>query len=98
MKHILLIEDEADHADLIKRALAAATPPCKISHVENLAAARDLAARELPDLALVDYRLPDGSGDEFVGWAADRFPVILLTAFGTERTAGEAITSEKNTS
>ena len=91
MKHILLIEDETDHADLIQRALAEAVPPFKISLAENLAAARALAARELPDLALVDYRLPDGSGYEFVAWAADRFPVILLTAFGNERTAVEAI-------
>ena len=48
-------------------------------------------ADDPPDLALVDYRLPDGSGDEFVIWAADRFPVILLTAFGNERTAVEAM-------
>jgi PAS domain S-box-containing protein len=91
MRHILLIEDDRDHADLIQRALAGAPSPCRISHVENLAAGRTLAAQDLPDLALVDYRLPDGSGDEFVGWAADRFPVILLTAFGNERTAVEAI-------
>ena len=91
MKHILLIEDETDHADLIQRALANSPMPYKVSWAENLAAARMLAAQELPDLALVDYRLPDGSGYEFVGWAADRFPVILLTAFGNERTAVEAI-------
>ena len=91
MKHILIIEDERDHADLIQRALANAAPPYKISHAENLAAGRALAGQQLPDLALVDYRLPDGSGYEFVGWAADRFPVILLTAFGNERTAVEAI-------
>ena len=91
MKHILLIEDEGDHADLIQRALANAAPPYKISLAQNLAEARALATQNLPDLALVDYRLPDGSGYEFVGWAADRFPVILLTAFGNERTAVEAI-------
>jgi FixJ family two-component response regulator len=39
----------------------------------------------------VDYRLPDGSGNEFVSWSAERFPVILLTAFGNERAAVEAI-------
>jgi PAS domain S-box-containing protein len=91
MKHLLLIEDERDHADLIQRALADAAPPYRISHAETLAAGRALAEQSLPDLALVDYRLPDGSGDEFVGWAADRFPVILLTAFGDERIAVEAI-------
>ena len=91
MKHILLIEDESGHADLIQRALKNSVTPCRISHVETLAAGRTLAAGDLPDLALVDYRLPDGSGAEFVTWAADRFPVILLTAFGNERTAVEAI-------
>lgn len=91
MRHILLIEDERDHADLIRRMLANASPPCRISHVETLAAGRSLAEQDQPDLALVDYRLPDGSGDEFVAWTADRFPVILLTAFGNERTAVEAI-------
>ena len=91
MRHILLIEDERDHADLIRRSLSGSASPCRISHVENLAAGRELAANDLPDLAMVDYRLPDGSGDEFVAWAADRFPVILLTAFGNERTAVEAI-------
>ena len=85
MKHILLIEDERDHAILIQRALTNAAPPCKVSHVESLAAGRDMATTELPALALVDYRLPDGSGDEFVAWAAGRFPVILLTAFGNRR-------------
>jgi PAS domain S-box-containing protein len=44
-----------------------------------------------PDLALVDFRLPDGRGDEFVAWANGRFPVVLLTAFGNERSAVEAI-------
>ena len=91
MRHILLIEDEKDHADLIRRALDSALTPCRISHVETLAAGRLLAAQDLPDLALVDYRLPDGSGNEFVTWSAERFPVILLTAFGNERAAVEAI-------
>jgi DNA-binding response OmpR family regulator len=74
MRHILLIEDEKDHADLIRRALANATSPCRISHVETLSAGRALAEQDPPGLALVDYRLPDGSGDEFVRWSADRFP------------------------
>jgi PAS domain S-box-containing protein len=91
MRHILLIEDERDHAELIQRSLANAATPCRVSHVETLAAGREFAAREIPDLAMVDYRLPDGSGDEFVAWAGDRFPVILLTSFGNERTAVEAI-------
>ena len=57
MKHILLIEDETDHADLIQRALADIKKPYKVSWVENLAAARALAAQQLPDLAQVQLDL-----------------------------------------
>jgi PAS domain S-box-containing protein len=91
MRQILLIEDERDHADLIQRALANGATPTRVTHVETLAAGRQAVAQAPPDLALVDYRLPDGSGDEFVVWSAERFPVILLTAFGNERAAVEAI-------
>jgi PAS domain S-box-containing protein len=87
----LLIEDERDHADLIQRSLANGPLACRVTHVETLAAAREAAAANPPDLALVDYRLPDGSGNEFIGWSGERFPVILLTAFGNERAAVEAI-------
>lgn len=91
MTHILLIEDEHDHADLIRRALGGGLPACRISHVETLAAGRELVLQDPPQLALVDYRLPDGSGNEFIAWSEGRFPVILLTAFGNERNAVEAI-------
>jgi len=91
MKRILLIEDEADHAELIRRALQGPENYYEIMHARNLGAAREILAQSLPDLALVDYRLPDGRGDEFVAWAEGRFPVILLTAFGNERTAVESI-------
>jgi PAS domain S-box-containing protein len=91
MKRILLIEDESDHAELIGRALQNSRLECRVLHARNLGAAREALEVSLPDLALVDYRLPDGCGDEFVKWADGRFPVILLTAFGNERTAVETI-------
>ncbi|HEV2693900.1 MAG TPA: PAS domain S-box protein, partial [Verrucomicrobiae bacterium] len=91
MKRILLIEDEADHAELIGRALQASSSDYEILYARNLGIAREMVAQAMPDLALVDYRLPDGRGDEFVASASGRFPVILLTAFGNERTAVEAI-------
>ena len=91
MKHILLIEDENDHAELIRRALTSTQLECKVTHVRNLGAAQEMLAQFVPDLALVDYRLPDGCGDEFVAWAKGRFPVVLLTAFGNERAAVDAI-------
>jgi len=91
MNHILIIEDELTHVELIKRGLERSDMPPQISHAGTLAEAEKFIAARLPDLALVDYRLPDGHGDEFVATAAGRFPVILLTSFGSERLAVEAI-------
>ena len=88
-RHILVVEDETGHVELIQRGLVG--NPCRLSSVGCLEDARRFLEHTTPDLALVDYRLPDGQGDAVVMLAAGRFPVILLTAFGNERTAVEAI-------
>ena len=91
MKHILIVEDETDHAELLQRALAGAQEKFQVTCLGRLDDAQRFISQTLPDLALVDFRLPDGHGNLFVEAAAGRFPVILLTAFGNERTAVEAI-------
>ena len=91
MKRILLVEDEASHAELIRNALAADNRQFEVSTVPSLAAARQWLERANPDLALVDLRLPDGRGDTLVEWARGAYPVVLLTAYGSERTAVETI-------
>ena len=91
MKHILIVEDENDHAELLQRSLARAHEKYQVTCLGRLDDAQKFIADTLPDLALVDFRLPDGHGNLFVEAAAGRFPVILLTAFGNERTAVDAI-------
>ncbi len=91
MKHILIVEDETDHAELLQRALTRDAEKFRVTCLTRLDEAQQYIAETLPDLALVDFRLPDGQGNLFVEAAAGRFPVILLTAFGNERTAVDAI-------
>lgn len=91
MKHILIVEDETDHAELLQRALARADEKFLVTCLGRLDEAQRFIAETSPDLALVDFRLPDGHGNLFVESAAGRFPVILLTSFGNERTAVDAI-------
>jgi PAS domain S-box-containing protein len=91
MKHILIVEDETDHAELLSRALLRAEQKFQVTCLARLDEAQHFITHTLPDLALVDFRLPDGHGNAFVEAAAGRFPVILLTAFGNERTAVDAI-------
>jgi PAS domain S-box-containing protein len=49
--------------------------------------------RHAPDLVLTDYRLPDGCGSELVAMAAGSWPVIMMTAHGTEQVAVDVMKS-----
>lgn len=91
MKQILLVEDEGGHAELISRAFATPDAAYHLTVVPTLAEARSALTAGMPDLALVDNRLPDGWGSSFVEMANGAFPVVLLTAYGSERTAVDTI-------
>jgi signal transduction histidine kinase/DNA-binding response OmpR family regulator len=91
MTRILLVEDEPGHAELICRGLGRPADAFQVIVTGTLAEARRHLAREQPELILADYRLPDGRGDELVEVAGGAYPVVLLTAFGSERTAVETI-------
>lgn len=82
--HVLLVEDEALFARAVTRRLEKAG--FAVTAVDTLEeAARVLDARE-PDLMLLDMRLPDGSGLDFlaarVQEGARRVPVIAMSAYG----------------
>jgi len=91
--HILLVEDEEAHAELVRRAFLARDDAVNLTVVPNLAAARVQLARSLPSLAIVDLRLPDGDGIELLqnelGIAL--FPVVIMTSHGDEQIAVEAM-------
>lgn len=80
---IYYIEDEEDIAWGVREYLQK-----KGFHVEVLGTAGEAKAaleRKLPSLALVDWNLPDGSGDQLCRWVRGRWkelPVIFLTVRG----------------
>ena len=88
--YILLVEDEAAHRELITRALADGLHAVRSARTLSECHER-LAGDGLPRMAIVDYRLPDGSGSEIVTLAAGRFPVIIMTSFGSEQAAVDVI-------
>ncbi|MFQ5795413.1 MAG: PAS domain S-box protein [Candidatus Bipolaricaulia bacterium] len=97
-KQILLVEDEATHVDLIKRAFKSSSPGrWDVDVAETLADARErLATHQPPDLILLDYLLPDGAGLDLLGAnnkdnGQQTFPVVVLTSHGSEEVAVEAI-------
>ena len=92
---ILLVEDELSHAVLIERTLDNAGIKYSVVSVDTIEKARAHLRHATPDLMLCDFLLPDGSGEDLLPGsieAAD-FPVILMTSYGDEGIAVNALKS-----
>ena len=81
---VLVVDDEELFARAVGRKLRRNGVGCELAL--DLAAARACLVSRRPDLILLDMRLPDGSGLDFLrelraGDHAD-LPVLVLTAFG----------------
>jgi PAS domain S-box-containing protein len=92
--HILLVEDDPAHAELVRRAFESRGRAVQLQVAETLAAARThlIGSAELPSLIISDWRLPDGEGMELL--QDDRLadtPVIIMTGQGNERVAVGAL-------
>ena len=87
---VLVVDDEELFARAVGKKLRRSGVECELA--PDIAAARDLLAGGRPDLMVLDVRLPDGSGLDFLrelraGDHAD-LPVLVLTAFGGLQDAG----------
>jgi two-component system, chemotaxis family, response regulator Rcp1 len=86
---ILLVEDNAGDAELMRMALAEARPDCRLRVAADGEEALALLARDVPDLMVLDLNLPRLSGHEVL---ADlrasrnprlrRLPVVVLSSSG----------------
>ena len=92
--HILVVEDEALFARATKKRLERAGHQCTLA--ADLTSARALVKSARPDLVLLDLRLPDGNGLDFLAEFSsnenERLPTIVLTAFGE---IGDAVQAMK---
>ena len=91
--HILLVEDEAAHAELIRRAFDAHNGQITLHVAGNLREARASLAATTPNLIIADLRLPDGDGVELLpaDGAPLAYPVVIMTSHGHEQVAVEAM-------
>src|SRR5688572_14198550 len=93
--NILLIEDEDPHAELIERAFNDQGNRVRIHRVKLLAEARAYMLSHEPALIIADWRLPDGESMALLPDHRDplAIPIILMTSYGNERIAVEALKS-----
>jgi two-component system, cell cycle sensor histidine kinase and response regulator CckA len=92
---VLIAEDESAHAEAIRRALSKADGAFEIRVAGTLREFRELAAARPPDIALLDLNLPDGRAVEVLisPPEAGPFPVVIMTSYGSEQAAVEAMKS-----
>jgi CheY-like chemotaxis protein len=106
---LLLVEDDADHAELVLRCLAEHLPEATVRHVSDGQAALDYlmsggapaSSQALPDLILLDLRLPlvDGLAVLAEIKADERLrnvPVVILTTSDAERDLTRAYAAHAN--
>ncbi len=87
--HILAIDDDALFNDLLTEQLA--EHGFAVHGASSWAAAQEWLADHEPDLVILDMRLPDADGLEALRALVPRYPVIVLTAYGSVRQAVEAM-------
>jgi len=92
---ILLIEDDPAHAELIQRAFEDRGDESKLTIAHTLEEARAHMQKFDPALIIADWRLPDGDSTELLLDEQNKSnpPVIIMTSYGSERNAVEAIKS-----
>lgn len=90
---ILLIEDEEDHAELVKRAFQETGSGISLTWASSLQEALAHLSKSTPDLVIADWVLPDGMGTDLLVSHKDAFPFVLITSHGSEQVAVDAMKS-----
>jgi two-component system OmpR family response regulator len=73
---ILVVEDEGDMSLLLELLLDSSK--MVVDHVHNLCDARDFLEKEQPALVLLDNRLPDGLGIDFISYLKRKYPAVKI--------------------
>lgn len=92
MTQVLLVEDDPVQASVIEQVLTDAGWEVRVAG--SAAEAKGMLDDGSVDIAVLDYRLPDGDGLEVLDWARGRgpaVPMVFLTGEGSEEVALQAL-------
>lgn len=79
-KKILIIEDEGDICLLLNIILS--ENKIEIDHVKSIAQAKEYLKNEVPSIVLLDNKLPDGRGLDFIDYIRENYPatkIVMIT-------------------
>ncbi len=81
-KKVLIIEDEGDMCLLLNIMLNG--KEMNLEHVKNLSAAEEYLQKEQPAVVILDNKLPDGFGIDFISFIKKNYPsikIIMISGF-----------------
>ncbi len=81
-KKVLIIEDEGDMCLLLNILLTG--KDMELDHVKNLGLAEDYLKKEEPSVVILDNKLPDGFGVDFISFIKKNYPsikIIMISGF-----------------
>lgn len=91
---ILLIEDNADHADLIKRCIKKALPTAKLKHCTTLKDGVLSLKDSKYNIILLDLRLPDSNIEFTLHRVVENFPnipIVVLSSLKDDEIASKSL-------
>jgi DNA-binding response OmpR family regulator len=83
-KKILIIEDEGEMCLVLNLLLN--RDDTSLDHVKNLFAAGEYLKNEQPNIVILDNKLPDGYGVDFITYLKKNYPsvrIIMISGFDT---------------
>ena len=75
-KKVLIVEDEGDMCLLLNILLNG--KEMELDHVKNLSAAEKYLQEEQPSVIILDNKLPDGFGIDFISVLKKKYPAIKI--------------------
>ena len=76
LKKVLIIEDEGDMCLLLNIMLNG--KEMDVDHVKTLATAEEYLQKEQPPVVILDNKLPDGFGIDFINFIKTNYPSIKI--------------------
>jgi len=56
----------------------------ELEHVKNLSSAEEYLSKQLPSLIILDNKLPDGFGVDYISYVKEKYPsikIVMITGF-----------------
>jgi DNA-binding NtrC family response regulator len=75
-KKVLIVEDEGDMCLLLNIMLTG--KEMELDHVKSLSSAEEYLQKEQPPVVILDNKLPDGFGIDFISYIKQKYPSIKI--------------------